>query len=108
MSISHKDARCDAFTIELWVYPKRLEGWGALRNDVGWEPGVLHLQFKDDTLMVAMRSNNPVDQNFAHSFSVNQWQHIAVVYSVATKTVTLYVNGAFSEVLHYSGMQASV
>jgi hypothetical protein len=105
--VDHNEQFFDEVTIEVWLYPKTLDGWRAIRNDAGWSTGDIHFQFLNSKLEFSLHSSNPTDQWFSQPYSANQWYHIAIVYSVSDRSVTLYLNGDQLEVKRYSSAVAS-
>ena len=106
VAINHKGEELEETTLEVWLYPRRLDGWRVIRNDVEWNTGDVHYQFKDGTLEFSLRGNSPVDQWFSFEFEEKTWYHLAIVYSKQAKTVQLYIDGELDEILQYESAVA--
>ena len=39
VEFDHANKKLRAATLEVWVYPRKLDGWRAIRNDKGWSKG---------------------------------------------------------------------
>ena len=61
----------------------------------------IHWQFLNGKLEFSLNGNQPGDQWFSTTFEEDRWYHLAVVYSMATKSVQLYIDGQADEIKRY-------
>lgn len=92
----------DEFTLIKWFNSTgRVGMWRCFFNRNDWSAGFVHYQFRPDNKMeVAIHSNNPVrhpgwpNSPFtADNKILNQWHHLAVVYSSKEEFVRIYFDG---------------
>lgn len=97
----------DEITIEMWINPRVKNDWDVFINHDTWNvAGKIHYQFTPGgTIEFAVFGNNPTNQHASISPGVNQWNHIAAVYSKAGKYVRFYLNGVFTNQANYSVAQ---
>lgn len=92
------------FTCCVWVKPIYSGGMSAhasggwFISDRGSTNGVFDFQFVIDktsvTNVIAVWTNSAASVNITTPFSDNQWQHFALVYSLSSTTMWIYVNGS--------------
>lgn len=92
----------DEFTLVKWFNSTgRVGQWRCFFNRNDWSAGFVHYQFRPDNKMeVAIHSNNPVRHPGweASAFTadnkiLNQWHHLAVVYSSTDESFQIYFDG---------------
>ena len=101
VEFDHANRKLASATLEVWVYPRKLDGWRAIRNDKGWSTGDVHWQFLNNKLEFSLKGNQPGDQWFSTKFEEDRWYHLAVVYSMRAKSVQLYIDGQPDEIERY-------
>jgi hypothetical protein len=81
-------------TIETWIYPESNGNFAAIMNQTGWSTGHVHFQLlAGGELGFAVNGNYPEDLITSMTFTLNQWHHIAAVYSATNNYLKLYANG---------------
>lgn len=97
----------DEITIEMWINPRVINDWDVFVNHDTWnENGKIHYQFfPNGVIEFSVYGNDPIDQFATVSPGVNQWSHIAAVYSKVGKYVRFYLNGVFTNQANYTTAQ---
>jgi hypothetical protein len=83
-------------TFETWIYPKALSNGSnyTLISHDGSSQGAVSLNFSGNTLQFGI--NGIGTNNVSHTFNINHWYHVVVVYSKTDNVVKFFVNGALS------------
>jgi uncharacterized repeat protein (TIGR01451 family) len=83
-------------TFETWIFPKALSNGSnyTLISHDGSSQGAVSLNFSGNTLQFGI--NGIGTNNVSHTFNINQWYHVVVVYSKADNIVKFFVNGVLS------------
>lgn len=83
-------------TFETWIYPKALSNGSnyTLISHDGSSQGAISLNFSGNTLQFGI--NGIGTNNVSHTFNINQWYHVVVVYSKTDNVVKFFVNGVLS------------
>jgi Tc toxin complex TcA C-terminal TcB-binding domain/Neuraminidase-like domain/Concanavalin A-like lectin/glucanases superfamily len=79
----------DEATFEAWVKPDKLIGDATLWDQPN---NALKLAWLDNRLKLSVAGNDPQQQTFDFGFDVNEWVHIALVYSRTNQNAQLYIN----------------
>ena len=103
VELDHNDARMPSATLEIWIYPRQLNGWRPIRNEIDWPAGGNHWQLKDGRMVFGINGNKPEEQWFTTTFEEETWFHLALTYDSRAKKLKLYVNGQLDEEKDYSG-----
>lgn len=86
----------DQLTFETWIFPKALSNGSnyTLISHDGSSSGAISLNFSGNTLQFDIAGIGT--NNVSHAFNINQWYHVAVVYSKTDNVIKFFVNGALS------------
>jgi hypothetical protein len=79
----------DEATFEAWVKPDKLIGDATLWDQPN---NAVKLAWLDNRLQLSIAGNDPQQQTFDFGFDVNEWVHIALVYSRTNQNAQLYIN----------------
>ncbi|TRX04688.1 T9SS type A sorting domain-containing protein [Flavobacterium gawalongense] len=80
----------DDLTYEAWIYPKNLTGFRSILNHTVWTTGSIHFQLLEGVLHFDFNGKN---YTAGFDFEINNWYHVAAVYSKSSASITFYVNG---------------
>ncbi|HEX2913795.1 MAG TPA: LamG-like jellyroll fold domain-containing protein [Chloroflexia bacterium] len=83
-------ASLDEATFEAWVKPDALNGAATL-----WEQsnGAVKLAWEGNRLSLKADGCDPQVQTFDYGFDLNEWVHLALLYSREQRKLNLYING---------------
>lgn len=87
------------FTIEVLIYPTKLEGKNAIWDNHDWAANRLHYEFRDGELYFFLGGNEP--EAFIYPFNENNWYLVSVAYSQFEQKLNFYVNGEFIQSIAY-------
>jgi hypothetical protein len=85
----------NSLTICAWIYPESFGqgGWGRIVDRGNGSSGYsFYLDSANNVIKYVAYGNNTIS-SLGQVISVNNWQHVAVVYDDSSGTVTFYVNG---------------
>jgi len=95
-----KDGPLHEFTLETSLKIDRFKQKSGIWVNHEWAPGTLHLEFRDNTLCFFVYGCDY--QYFDYEFEEGKWYHIGLVYSVARKSLNLFIDGQLVEKKSFS------